>query len=122
MYADKMTKSMEKAIDETARRRAAQLAYNQANDITPTTINKPIRARMLKKVAEAKDKNLSKKQREKFKKDERDHLLDTSPDSLTPYDKKQVIKKLRRGMKQAAVELDFELAAKIRDKVAQLEN
>jgi len=122
LYADKMTKSMERAIEETTRRRAAQLAYNQANDITPTTISKPIRARMLKKVAEAKDKNLSKKQKEKFKKDERDHLLTTSPDSLTPYDKKQVIKKLRRSMRKAAVELDFELATRIRDKIAQLEN
>lgn len=97
MYADRITGSMRRAIDETNRRRAKQAAYNEAHGITPKTIIKEIRAPIEVTVK------------------------GTAPDGkLNKAEKKQLIDKLQKQMKQAAKELDFETAAALRDKIRSL--
>ena len=141
MYADRMTKSMKAAINETQRRRRVQWQYNQDHDITATTIYKPIRERMIAKVEEDKSeyktgthklsqKPLTQKRTAKpaakgliidLSKQERIDLAQLDPEAMTPEDRKKISAKLRRRMKQAANEMDFELAAAIRDVVHTLE-
>ena len=101
MYADKVTGSMRRAIDETERRRAAQDAYNRANGITPKTIVKEIRDPIEVTLTD-----------------------DTSPaadaEKLPQEKKKQLVEKLTAEMKRAAKELDFETAAALRDRIRRL--
>ncbi len=97
MYADKVTGSMRRAMDETARRRKKQDDYNKAHGITPQTIVKEIRA-PIEVTVKAKDG--SKK--------------------LSKAEKKELIEKLQAQMKRAAKELDFETAAALRDKIRSL--
>lgn len=128
LYADKMTKSMQAAMSETNRRRQYQIQYNQERGITPTNITKAIRERMIEKKDEDGDAS-SKRNRKSGKpqtiihlnKDTEIILEEVNPGELTPYDQTQMIKQLRRRMKQAANEMDFELAAAIRDKLHQFE-
>lgn len=104
MYADKMTDSMQKAIDETARRRGIQEAYNQEHGIVPTTIIKDIRKLItISKVAEAEEGYLTKSYKE-----------------LTKEDKALLIIKLEQEMREAAKVLDFETAATLRDTILEL--
>ena len=120
LYADNLTGSMKSAIGETLRRRKAQMAYNQKHGIDPKTIEKPIRERMIEKQEEEEREkgeemflvNLGKEQVD---------LVAVKADSLTPDDKRKMVKKLKRRMRQAADEMDFELAAVLRDKVGELE-
>lgn len=128
MYADRLTGSMKLAIAETYRRRGIQVAYNQEHGITPQTISKPIRERMIEKPPEdeaAKLAKLTQKERSalvlNLSKHEQIDLAEISPDTLTPAEVTQLIPKLRRRMKQAANDMDFELAALIRDKVQELD-
>lgn len=141
MYADKMTKSMKAAITETQRRRRVQWQYNQDHGITATTIYKPIRERMIAKVEEDENeyrtgthklsqKPLTQKRTAKpaakglvidLSKQERVDLSQLDPEAMTPEDRKKLSAKLRRRMKQAANEMDFELAATIRDVVHAME-
>lgn len=104
MYADTMTDSMQIAIDETARRREVQMAYNEKWGITPTTIKKAVRdvISISKKVAET-EKN--------FEKD---------PESMTIEEINKLIASVEKQMKKAAAELDFENAALYRDKLVEL--
>ncbi len=95
MYADKVTGSMRRAIDETERRRAAQDAYNRANGITPKTIVKEIRDPI--------EVTLRTTRR-----------LWPTPKSCQRKKKKQLVEKLTAEMKRAAKELDFETAAALR--------
>jgi excinuclease ABC subunit B len=124
LYADRITDSMKFAIDETQRRRAAQIIYNKEQGITPTTIDKPIRERMIEKTQD--DDRKSRKRGKGIgierteKKDRRPEFLKINPDSLTPYDKKKLIKDLKTEMRKTAAELNFELAAQIRDKIAEV--
>lgn len=125
LYADKMTDSMKGAIEETQRRREAQIKYNEEHGITPQTIDKPIRERMIEKSQD--DDRKTKKRRggigteeNKNKKENRPEFLNIDPDSLTPYDTKKLIKDLKTEMRKAAGDLNFELAAQIRDKISQL--
>jgi len=134
MYADNLTQSMQKAINETQRRRKAQWKYNQQHGITATTIYKPIRERMIAKLEEETPKY---KKKDRFgrpvpvankkksiislSKHEEVDLSTVDPEALTPNDKKQLSAKLRRRMKQAANDMDFELAAELRDVVKRLE-
>lgn len=128
LYADRMTKSMQAAIGETNRRRQYQLQYNQERGITPTNINKAIRERMIEKKDE-EEEGKGKHNRKSGKpqtiihlnKDTEIVLEEVIPSELTPYDQTQMAKQLRRRMKQAANEMDFELAAAIRDKLHQFE-
>ncbi|MBP9691224.1 excinuclease ABC subunit UvrB [Candidatus Woesebacteria bacterium] len=115
LYADKMTDSMKIAIEEITRRREQQLEYNKDHNITPQTIFKPVR----EKIAEhAEEDYLA------FDKMRRDfdiravESLDT--ESMTPMDKKKMVKKLEREMKQYAEEMNFEAAIALRDKVREI--
>lgn len=102
MYADSVTPSMERAIEETNRRREIQQVYNEKHGITPTTVRKSVRDII----------EISKK--------------DTQQDagklkaSMTDKQKKALIKSLEADMKNAAKLLEFEYAAQIRDKIKQL--
>ncbi|WP_058306742.1 excinuclease ABC subunit UvrB [Gracilibacillus massiliensis] len=106
MYADKMTDSMKKAIDETYRRREKQQAYNEKHGITPKTINKEVRDVIRATIAaedEEKYEGTAKKVKE-----------------MTKKEKQALIEKMEAEMKQAARDLDFERAAELRDAVLEL--
>ncbi len=106
MYADMMTDSMKRAIDETNRRRDIQQKYNEDNGITPTTIKKAVRdlISITKEIA---------KEELKFEKD---------PESMSDKELDALIKKIEKSMKKAAAELDFETAADLRDEMLKLKN
>lgn len=110
MYADKVTGSMARALNEVGRRRKHQLAMNKKYGITPTTIEKPIREKLIDR--ETQESEVSTYQK----------LPQLDMDSLTPSDKKKLISTLRREMAIAAQDLNFELAAEIRDTVRELES
>jgi len=116
LYADKITASMKKALDEVDRRRRYQLAMNKKLGIKPKPIKKPIREKLISREAEAA--NLANKD----KRIAYASLPNIDVDSLTSVDKKRIIKNLRREMKIAAEALNFELAIEIRDKVRELED
>ncbi|MDH5533019.1 MAG: excinuclease ABC subunit UvrB [Candidatus Pacebacteria bacterium] len=128
LYADRITKSMDLAINETKRRREAQIKYNELHGITPTTIDKPIRERMIKKTqGDERKEGRGKKNNNlgfeiKKKKSNLPEFLKVNVDYLTPFDKKDLIKKLKTEMRIAATNLNFELAAQIRDKVKEIES
>ncbi len=106
MYADNVTGSMKRAIDEVERRRKVQLGYNKKHNITPQSIQKPIRERILEfskeepkvetKVADYEFKTMSKKKQ------------------------KALIKELEKKMKEAAELLEFEIATEYRDEIRKL--
>ncbi|MBH8600277.1 excinuclease ABC subunit UvrB [Thermoactinomyces sp. CICC 23799] len=105
MYADKITDSMKKAIDETERRRQIQAAYNKKHGIVPQTIKKDVREVIeATKVAEQTAEYVTGKQTKKMSKSERNKL----------------IRDLEKEMKQAAKELNFERAAELRDLIIEL--
>ena len=105
MYADKITPSMEYAINETARRRKIQNDYNEKHGITPKTIVKDVRD--IIEISESKKKNLdSEKQFRRLPRDER----------------MRIIKELTNEMKDAAKILEFEHAAYLRDKIEKLKS
>lgn len=105
MYADKITDSMQKAIDETARRRGIQEAYNAEHGIVPTTIVKEIRDLIsVAKVAE----------------DGTEYDISATYNDLTKAEKRELITKLEKEMRDAAKALDFEVAATLRDTVLEL--
>lgn len=106
MYADHVTDSMKKAIDETKRRRALQMAYNEEHGITPQTIIKKIpdviRATQ---VAEEEESYVTKA---------------TKGKKLTKAEREQLVASLKVEMKEAAKALDFERAAELRDTIFEL--
>jgi excinuclease ABC subunit B len=106
LYADVMTDSMKRAIDETNRRRITQLQYNADNNITPQSIIKPIDM-MLVKIAEGDYVTVP------------DAIEDPGED-LTPQQREKYIAELEASMRDAARKFEFEKAAQIRDKVKQL--
>ena len=106
MYADRITDSMKRAIDETARRREIQQAYNKAHGITPKTIVKPIKPLIeTTLVAESGGKYEVKPGKKK----------------LTKKDRENLIKTLTREMQQASRALEFERAAELRDMILELD-
>lgn len=107
MYADKITDSMKKAIDETNRRRTIQIAYNQKYGIIPKTIKKPIENNLLSLVASYR--NL-----EDIVAEEMVEL------GIDEKDLPKLIDKLEKDMHKAAKILDFERAAQIRDQLKKL--
>ena len=108
MYADRITDSMKLAIDETNRRRAIQMKYNEEHGIVPKTIIKPVRDMI--SVVKA-DKEVEKS----------DSFADLNFDELTAKQKKQMIANLKEQMQDAAKRLDFESAANLRDAIIELE-
>ncbi|GIQ70012.1 UvrABC system protein B [Xylanibacillus composti] len=105
MYADKMTDSMRKAIDETERRRTIQLAYNEKHKITPQTIRKKVRD-----VIEAT----------KAAEEQADYKTVYSEAKMSKSDKLALVERLEHEMKEAAKALQFERAAELRDAVMEL--
>jgi len=104
MYADKITDSMSRAMAETTRRRTIQEEYNRVNNITPRSIVKKIHERIqLTKSAETASTTLAK-----------------DAESMSREEILAEIKKLEKKMKQAAAELQFELAAEIRDEILKM--
>lgn len=105
MYGDRITDSMEKAISETERRRAIQIAYNEKHGITPTTINKKIREIIeATKVAESKA----------------EYLSGVGSGKLNKKDRQSLMQRLEAEMKDAAKNLQFERAAELRDALLEL--
>jgi excinuclease ABC subunit B len=106
MYADKMTDSMRGAIDETARRREIQQAYNEAHGIEPASIVKEV-------------KDLTQRVRQMAESD-REMRGEPSPADLPRADLDKLIRELERQMKDAAQRLEFEKAAVLRDQIIEL--
>ena len=104
MYADNMTDSMKAAIDETNRRRSIQQAYNEEHGITPQTIKKAVRDLISVSKAIAKE----------------ELRLEKDPESMSDKELDSLIAKIEKNMKKAAMELDFETAAELRDKMTEL--
>ena len=115
MYADKITGSMERALNEVKRRRKYQIAYNKIHNITPVSVSKPIREKLF-------DREESERAPWVFgsKEPVYDSLPHLEVDSMTPMEKKRLIKNLTTEMRLAAQDLNFELAAEIRDKAKLL--
>jgi len=109
MYADKMTGSMQGAISEVERRREVQLKYNLDNNITPLTIDKEIR------------KKLIEQEKEKEQVETIESLLQFGKkEVLLPDEREDLLKGLRREMKLAAERLDFETAIRLRDEANKI--
>ncbi|MBZ3775881.1 excinuclease ABC subunit UvrB [Lentilactobacillus otakiensis] len=107
MYADTVTDSMQAAIDETAHRRAIQIAYNKKHGITPTTIVKPIRS--LISVTKGSDDS-----------GEKDDFVESDFEQMNKTDQKDMLARLTDEMRDAAKKLDFEQAATLRDTIIEL--
>ncbi|CAK1239403.1 Excinuclease UvrABC helicase subunit UvrB (UvrB) [Fructobacillus fructosus] len=106
MYADKVTRSMKEAMDETARRREIQMAYNKEHGITPQTIKKDIR-------------DLIRADRPSEETESVD-MTEVDFADLPKSDQTDILENLSAQMKAAAKELDFETAAKVRDNIMKL--
>ncbi|MCM1127432.1 MAG: excinuclease ABC subunit UvrB [Lachnospiraceae bacterium] len=104
MYADQMTDSMRAAIDETNRRRALQQKYNEEHHITPQSIKKAVRDLISISKVIAKEEL-------QFEKD---------PESMSRKELEKLIAQVEKQMKKAAADLNFEAAAELRDKMAEL--
>jgi excinuclease ABC subunit B len=109
LYADKITESMRKAIDETERRRNKQIAHNLAMGITPRTITKKIKELIDGVYSEKSDKGAAK-----------DALRAAEVEMLSEKDLGKRIKQLEKQMLEHARNLEFEKAARIRDQLALL--
>ena len=104
MYADTMTDSMNKAISETNRRRAIQEKYNEEHGITPTTIKKAVRDLIrISKQAESAGVQLKK-----------------DPESMNRKELEKLLENLEKQMKKAALDLNFEAAIELREKIKEL--
>ena len=104
MYADTITDSMRNAIEETNRRRKIQQKYNEEHGITPTTIKKAVRDLIaISKAAAESEKD--------FKKE---------PESMDEKELNQLVKELTKKMHQAAAELNFEEAARLRERMIEV--
>ena len=104
MYADMITESMEKAISETKRRRAIQEKYNSDHNITPTTIKKAVRD--LISITKEATKTIDK--------------LEKDPESMSNKEIDKLVETIKKKMRKAAAELDFETAAMLRDQMLEL--
>lgn len=104
MYADRMTDSMNKAISETNRRRQIQRSYNEAHGITPTTIQKKVRDLIsISKKVQASPEDMEK-----------------DLESMSRKELEAMVKKITKQMHTAAAELNFEMAATLRDKMMEI--
>ena len=106
MYADSVTDSMKKAIEETERRRTIQMRYNEEHGITPQTIKKAVRE--LISISKAADASVSKE------------ILDKDIESMSDAELKRLKSKIEKNMHKAAAELNFEEAARLRDNMIEI--
>ena len=129
MYADKMTPSMAKAIDETNRRRAKQVAYNVANGVDPQPLRKKIHDILddIYREAEETDamvggggRQMSRGKAPVPETRSRGRAVTPSREGMARADLAQLIQDLNEQMLAAARELQFELAARIRDEISEL--
>ena len=112
MYADTITRSMDRAITETNRRRQVQDEYNKAHGITPESIKKAVRDVIsLEAQGEDMEDGYGKIKKQGHTKD---------PESMTKKELKEEIARLTKRMNKAAMELNFEEAAKLRDELKEL--
>lgn len=115
LYADEITDAIKKTLEETNRRRAKQLAYNQKHGITPQSISKTIQQIMESTaIAEGYDAMEKKAKSNHFRKEDFYEYLELD-------NKEKLLQILKKEMKQAAAKLDFERAAELRDTIAELE-
>ena len=121
LYADKITDSMQRSIDETERRRTKQMAFNDEHGIVPKTIKKRIDDIMEGAHRETPGSR-GRKAKEKATKTTTDALMPKNPQTLTPQQLAKEITRLEDEMFQAAKSLEFERAAAIRDAVAELQS
>ncbi|HOV62137.1 MAG TPA: helicase-related protein, partial [Candidatus Hydrogenedentes bacterium] len=110
LYADTMTGSMRRAIDEMNRRRAKQIAYNREHGIVPRSISKPVPDLLARLGALAARKEEAARAAE-----------EAAPYLLSPRDLQREIERLRKEMKRAADRMDFERAAVLRDRILSME-
>ncbi len=110
MYADKITKSMQLTIDETARRREKQIAYNKANNIVPTQIKKDL------------GNNLTDNSGTNYEEIQQNLAAEEDIDYLSKPVIENRIREKQKAMEKAAKELDFMTAAKLRDQIKALKN
>lgn len=103
MYADRQTDSMKRAIGETERRRTLQDAYNEKHGITPQTIQKAVRE--LIKISTKANAGMED--------------LEKDPEYMSKEELEKEILKIKKRMNQAAVELNFEMAAQLRDQMIE---
>ncbi|MFH2085372.1 MAG: excinuclease ABC subunit UvrB [bacterium] len=113
LYADIITGSMKEAIEEIRRRRNYQLEFNEKNQVTPATIQKPLREKIVEdEVADLPWQKLENKTTPT--------LLKLDASSLTPADRAKWIKRLERNMRELAQNMQFEAAIEVRDKLREL--
>ncbi len=105
LYADRVTGSMQRALDEMDRRRRRQIAHNEEHGITPVSISKSVEeVRFVTRVADARE----------------EHSVRAEPVPLSQLDRESLIEVLEQQMREAAADLDYELAAELRDQVFEL--
>jgi excinuclease ABC subunit B len=117
MYADKITGSMQRMLDETGRRREKQETYNRDHGISPTTVQKTVNEVLAATaVADVRAQREARRERGKMPK-----VAEQIVRYLTPDQRADLIEELRREMQQAAKDLEFERAANLRDELQKLE-
>jgi len=106
-YADRVTGSMQRCLDETARRREAQVAFNAEHGIVPRSVSKSVdQVRFITRVADARVEKPVK-------------VAETAP-KYSVVDHEALMKMIEEQMKEAAANMDFELAAQLRDQLFEL--
>ena len=119
MYADKMTKSMQKTIDETLRRRKLQIDYNEAHGLVPTALNKS-KEKIMESTTVADGESALKTLR--YEQSQEVALAaEDRPQYSNPVDIEKQMKATKKAMEKAAKELDFIEAARLRDQLFDLE-
>ena len=117
LYADKMTGSMERMIGETNRRRIKQIDFNRSHNITPTTISKSV-SEVLAATAVA---DVRVRREERMGRSATPTVSDTVVKYLSKDQRNDLLEELRNEMRQAAKDLEFERAARLRDQIERLE-
>ncbi|PSF04566.1 excinuclease ABC subunit B [Marinobacter fuscus] len=118
LYGDKITGSMQRAIDETERRRARQEAHNEEHGITPTGLNKKIADIMEGAAGGGRGRRKAERPGQKAAEESEDYLVKAG--NRSPEEVLKDVARLEDDMYKAAADLDFETAARLRDQVAEL--